>query len=49
VKVEIGVAFDGMLPLGEAVELARQAEAAGVRSLWVAEHLRKNGLTPRRS
>ena len=38
-KVEVGVAFDGMLPLPEAVELARQAEAAGVRSLWVAEHM----------
>ncbi len=38
-KVEVGVAFDGMLPLPEAVELARQAEAAGARSLWVAEHM----------
>ena len=38
-NIQVGVAFDGMLPLPEAVELARRAEAAGVRSLWVAEHM----------
>jgi len=38
-SVAIGVAFDGMSPLAETVDLARQAEAAGVRSLWVAEHM----------
>jgi 5,10-methylenetetrahydromethanopterin reductase len=39
VRIQVGVAFDGMLPLPEAVEVARQAEAAGVHSLWVAEHM----------
>lgn len=38
-RVAVGVAFDGMIPLVEAVDLARQAEDAGARSLWLAEHL----------
>ncbi len=38
-SIAVGLAFDGMSPLGEAVNLARQAEGAGVCSLWVAEHL----------
>jgi 5,10-methylenetetrahydromethanopterin reductase len=37
--VEIGVSFDGFAPLPEAVDLARQAVAAGATSLWMAEHL----------
>lgn len=37
--VEIGVSFDGFAPLGEAVEVARTAVAAGASSLWMAEHL----------
>jgi 5,10-methylenetetrahydromethanopterin reductase len=37
--VRIGVSFDGFAPLGEAVEIARSAVAAGAASLWMAEHL----------
>ncbi|HET8576524.1 MAG TPA: LLM class flavin-dependent oxidoreductase [Methylomirabilota bacterium] len=35
----IGVALDGMIPIGEMVELARGAEERGVGSLWMAEHM----------
>jgi len=35
----VGVAFDGFVPTGEAIELARRAVAAGATSLWMAEHL----------
>jgi 5,10-methylenetetrahydromethanopterin reductase len=38
-SVSVGVAFDGLSPLANAVAMAREAEAAGVGSLWVAEHL----------
>ncbi len=38
-SVGLGIAFDGLSPLQSAVDLARQAEAAGIRSLWVAEHM----------
>lgn len=38
-SIAIGIAFDGMSPLAETVDLARRAEAVGVRSLWVAEHM----------
>jgi 5,10-methylenetetrahydromethanopterin reductase len=34
-----GVALDGMVPLPDMVDLARRAEAAGVRSVWMAEHM----------
>jgi 5,10-methylenetetrahydromethanopterin reductase len=37
--IRIGVSFDGFAPLGEAVEIARSAVAAGAASLWMAEHL----------
>ncbi len=35
----VGVAFDGMVPLPAVLDLARRAEALGVPSLWVAEHM----------
>lgn len=35
----LGLCFDGMRPLGEMVALARAAEAAGVGSIWLAEHM----------
>ena len=34
-----GVSFDGFASFGDALALARRAEAAGARSLWMAEHL----------
>ncbi len=37
--VRVGVAFDGFVSTGEAIELAERAVAAGAHSLWVAEHL----------
>jgi 5,10-methylenetetrahydromethanopterin reductase len=37
--VAAGVALDGMVPIGEMVDLARRAEARGVPSLWMAEHM----------
>ena len=37
--LNIGVSFDGFAATSEALSLARQAVAAGARSLWVAEHL----------
>ncbi len=37
--VPVGVAFDGFIPTGEAIELARKAVQAGAKSLWMAEHL----------
>jgi 5,10-methylenetetrahydromethanopterin reductase len=38
-SVRIGVSFDGFVPTADAVTLAKQAVAAGARSLWMAEHL----------
>lgn len=35
----IGIAFDGFMSAVDANELARQAEAAGARSFWFAEHM----------
>lgn len=35
----IGVALDGMIPIGEMTELARRAEERGIGSLWMAEHM----------
>lgn len=35
----VGIALDGMTPIQEMIELARQADKAGVDSLWVAEHI----------
>lgn len=37
--IPFGVSFDGFVPVREAVEVARRAEAAGARSFWLAEHL----------
>ncbi len=37
--VRVGVAFDGFIPTGEAIDLARKAVGAGAKSLWMAEHL----------
>ena len=34
-----GVSFDGFASFGDALALARRAEAAGAGSLWMAEHL----------
>ena len=35
----IGVSFDGFAPYGEALAFAKEAAAAGARSLWMADHL----------
>lgn len=35
----LGLCFDGMRPLGEMVTLAQAAEAAGIQSIWLAEHM----------
>jgi 5,10-methylenetetrahydromethanopterin reductase len=35
----IGVSFDGFQPLATSLEIAREAVAAGAKSLWMAEHL----------
>jgi 5,10-methylenetetrahydromethanopterin reductase len=37
--IPFGVSFDGFVPVREAVDLARRAEAAGAGSFWIAEHL----------
>lgn len=37
--VSCGVSFDGFAPFAEALDVARQSEAAGAASLWMAEHL----------
>lgn len=37
--MDVGVALDGMAPARDLVALAREAEAAGVSSVWVAEHV----------
>ncbi|MFL9827393.1 LLM class flavin-dependent oxidoreductase [Rhodoplanes sp. SY1] len=37
--MRIGVNFDGFVPTGEAIALAKDSVAAGAGSLWVAEHL----------
>jgi len=34
----VGLYFDGMSTIGEFVEFAKEAEAQGVDSIWVAEH-----------
>lgn len=35
----IGISFDGFQPLPESLAVARDAVAAGAKSLWMAEHL----------
>ncbi|MDP6483348.1 MAG: LLM class flavin-dependent oxidoreductase [Nitrospinota bacterium] len=37
--MRLGIAFEGMRPVGEMMELAREAETAGFHSLWMAEHM----------
>lgn len=37
--MRLGIAFDGMEPIGEMTDFARQAEDAGFASVWMAEHL----------
>jgi 5,10-methylenetetrahydromethanopterin reductase len=37
--MNLGLCFDGMRPMAEMVDLARAAEAAGIRSMWMAEHM----------
>ncbi len=37
--IPFGIAFDGFVPVREAVEVALRAELAGARSFWIAEHL----------
>ena len=37
--MRLGICFDGMRPMGEMVALARAAEAAGIHSVWMAEHM----------
>ena len=35
----LGIAFDGMQPMADMLDLARRAEGRGVHSLWMAEHM----------
>lgn len=37
--LKVGVSFDGFSPYGEALAFAREAAAAGAKSLWMADHL----------
>lgn len=37
--MQIGVALDGMIPIGEMADLARRADSDGIASLWMAEHM----------
>ncbi|MFN7752623.1 MAG: LLM class flavin-dependent oxidoreductase [Pseudomonadota bacterium] len=37
--LRIGVSFDGFATFGESLDTAREAETAGARSFWMAEHL----------
>ena len=37
--MKIGVSFDGFASFADSVEVAKEAEAAGAASLWMAEHL----------
>ena len=36
---KVGLAFDGFVTTAEAIDMAKQAVAAGAQSLWMAEHL----------
>ncbi len=38
-KPAIGISFDGFATLADSLVIAREAEAAGASSLWMAEHL----------
>ena len=37
--LRLGMRFDGFDPIGETIEVAVQAEAAGASTIWMAEHL----------
>jgi 5,10-methylenetetrahydromethanopterin reductase len=37
--LRLGMRFDGFDPVGETIEVAAQAEAAGANTIWMAEHL----------
>jgi 5,10-methylenetetrahydromethanopterin reductase len=37
--LRLGMRFDGFDPVGETIEVAQQAEAAGASTIWMAEHL----------
>lgn len=37
--MRLGIAFDGMEPIGEMLAFAGEAERAGFASIWMAEHL----------
>jgi 5,10-methylenetetrahydromethanopterin reductase len=37
--LSVGVSFDGFAPYGEALAFAKEAAAAGAKSLWMADHL----------
>lgn len=37
--MKLGVSFDGFAPYGEALTFAKEAAAAGAKSLWMADHL----------
>jgi 5,10-methylenetetrahydromethanopterin reductase len=37
--MQLGISFDGFAPYGEALGFAKEAAAAGARSLWMADHL----------
>jgi 5,10-methylenetetrahydromethanopterin reductase len=39
VSARVSVAFDGIAPVASAVALAREAEAAGLHAMWLAEHV----------
>lgn len=44
--MQAGIALDGMIPIGEMLDLARRAEARGVPELWMAEHMgHRDGLS----
>ena len=34
--IEFGIAFDGFVPVRDAVVIAQRAEAVGGRSFWIA-------------
>ena len=37
--LRLGMRFDGFDPVGETIEVAAEAEAAGASTIWMAEHL----------
>ena len=37
--LRLGMRFDGFDPVGETIEIAARAEAAGANTIWMAEHL----------